>query len=71
MVLDPFAGSGTTGSVATGNGRDATLIDLDERNLDLAYDRIGGLFLEVPRNRPGRSSICRRSDVAAAGSRQG
>jgi site-specific DNA-methyltransferase (adenine-specific) len=45
MVLDPFAGTGTTGSVATGNGRDATLIDLDERNLDLAYDRIGGLFL--------------------------
>ena len=28
-----------------GNGRDALLIDLDERNLDLAYDRIGGLFL--------------------------
>lgn len=44
-VLDPFAGSGTTGSVATGNGRDATLIDLDEKNLGLAYDRIGGLFL--------------------------
>ena len=37
----------TTGSVATGNGRDATLIDLDDRNLDLAYDRIGGLFLDV------------------------
>ena len=45
-VLDPFGGSGTTGSVATGNGRDATLIDLDDRNLDLAYDRIGGLFLQ-------------------------
>lgn len=46
-VLDPFAGTGTTGSVATGNSRDATLIDLDNRNLDLAYDRIGGLFLNV------------------------
>jgi hypothetical protein len=47
MVLDPFAGSGTTLSVATGNGRDAIGIDLDARNLDLAYDRIGGLFLNV------------------------
>ena len=32
--------------MATGNGRDATLIDLDDRNLELAYDRIGGLFLQ-------------------------
>jgi site-specific DNA-methyltransferase (adenine-specific) len=47
MVLDPFAGTGTTGSVATGNSRDATLIDIDDRNVDLAYDRIGGLFLTV------------------------
>jgi len=43
-VLDPFGGSGTTGAVATGLGRDCTLIDLDERNLDLARERIG-LFL--------------------------
>jgi hypothetical protein len=52
MVLDPFAGSGTTGSVATGNGRDALLIDLDDRNLDLAYHRIGGLFLDVREDPP-------------------
>jgi site-specific DNA-methyltransferase (adenine-specific) len=40
-VLDPFAGSGTTGQVATGLGRDATLIDLDDRNVLLAEQRIG------------------------------
>jgi DNA methylase len=45
-VLDPFGGSGTTAAVATGLGRDATLIDLDDRNLDLARHRIG-MFLEV------------------------
>jgi len=46
LVLDPFGGSGTTGLVATGHGRDAVLIDLDERNVDLARERIG-MFLEV------------------------
>jgi site-specific DNA-methyltransferase (adenine-specific) len=39
-VLDPFGGSGTTGMVAAGNGRDAILFDLDERNLTLARERI-------------------------------
>jgi hypothetical protein len=46
VVLDPFGGSGTTGMVATGHGRDAILIDLDERNADLACERIG-MFLHV------------------------
>jgi hypothetical protein len=46
VVLDPFAGSGTTGAVATGMGRDGLLIDIDERNVELARQRIG-LFLEV------------------------
>lgn len=44
MVLDPFAGSGTTLAVATGMGRDAIGIDLDERNLELARQRVG-MFL--------------------------
>lgn len=43
-VLDPFGGSGTTATVATGNGRDCTLIDLDERNVGLARGRVG-MFL--------------------------
>ena len=46
IVLDPFGGSGTTGMVAVGHGRDAVLIDIDERNADLARERIG-MFLEV------------------------
>ena len=46
-VLDPFGGSGTTGAVATGCGRNATLIDIDERNIHLARERIG-MFLEEP-----------------------
>jgi DNA modification methylase len=46
VVLDPFAGSGTTLSVATGHGRDAIGIDLDPRNYDLARERIG-MFLEA------------------------
>lgn len=45
VVLDPFGGSGTTGRVATGLGRDAWLIDLDGKNLDLARERCG-MFLE-------------------------
>ena len=46
IVLDPFAGSGTTLAVATGHGRDAIGIDLDERNANLAAERIG-MFLTV------------------------
>lgn len=45
VVLDPFAGSGTTLAVATGHGRDAIGIDLDSRNFDLALDRVGPFIL--------------------------
>jgi DNA modification methylase len=41
VVLDPFAGSGTTGLAAALCGRDAILIDLDPRNVSLARHRIG------------------------------
>lgn len=47
VVLDPFAGSGTTLMVATGHGRDAIGIDIDERNAGLAEERIGRMFLQV------------------------
>jgi site-specific DNA-methyltransferase (adenine-specific) len=47
VVLDPFAGSGTTLEVATGHGRDAIGIDLDPRNLDLARQRIGMFLTEA------------------------
>jgi hypothetical protein len=52
IVLDPFGGSGTTGMVATGHGRDAILIDLDARNADLARERIG-MFLDVRHHQDG------------------
>ncbi len=47
MVLDPFAGTGTTLAVAHGHGRDAIGIDIDARSAELARDRVGPLFLEV------------------------
>jgi hypothetical protein len=47
LVLDPFAGSGTTLQVATGHGLDAIGIDLDPRNAQLAVDRVGPLLLTV------------------------
>ena len=46
VVLDPFAGSGTALAVATGHGRDAIGIDLDEANAYLAVERCG-MFLTV------------------------
>lgn len=46
-VLDPFAGSGTTLAVATGHGRNAIGIDLDERNLKLARQRVGFFLVET------------------------
>ncbi|MFA5636679.1 MAG: site-specific DNA-methyltransferase [Anaerovoracaceae bacterium] len=47
VVLDPFAGTGTTLAVAAGHGYNAIGIDLDGRNVDLAVERIGGLFMAV------------------------
>jgi hypothetical protein len=46
-VLDPFAGSGTTLAVAVGHGHDAIGIDIDERNADLARERVGPMFFET------------------------
>jgi hypothetical protein len=45
-VLDPFAGTGTTLTTATGHGLNAIGIDLDPRNQALAEQRIG-MFLTV------------------------
>lgn len=46
VVLDPFAGSGTTLAVAVGHSRNAIGIDLDARNARLVEQRLG-MFLEV------------------------
>ena len=47
IVLDPFAGSGTTLAVATGHSRAAIGIDLDQRNADLALERVGPMLLTI------------------------
>ncbi len=47
LVLDPFAGTGTTLAVAHGHGREAIGIDIDERSAQLARDRVGPLFLDI------------------------
>lgn len=39
-VLDPFFGSGTTAAVALKHGRRFIGCDIDERNIELAHDRI-------------------------------
>jgi site-specific DNA-methyltransferase (adenine-specific) len=46
IVLDPFAGSGTTLEAAQAVGRHAIGIDLDHRNVTLAQQRVG-MFMEV------------------------
>jgi site-specific DNA-methyltransferase (adenine-specific) len=40
-VLDPFGGSGTTGQVAQQHGRNAVLIELNEKYLPLIEERTG------------------------------
>jgi ribosomal protein L11 methylase PrmA len=40
IVLDPFAGSGTTAIAAAQTGRDSVLIDLDHRNVELIRQRL-------------------------------
>jgi DNA modification methylase len=44
-VLDCFGGSGTTGEVAAGNGRNAVIVELNPSYCTLATNR-GGLFCQ-------------------------
>jgi len=51
-VLDPFGGSGTTALVADRHGRDATIIELNQKYVDIAENRLGSdapLFTEIKR----------------------
>jgi hypothetical protein len=46
-VLDPFAGSGTTGAVAVQHGRKAVLLDLSTKYIDLQFDRTSGIQITM------------------------
>lgn len=48
LILDPFAGSGTTGVAAVNNGRDYVLIDNSEKYCEMAKMRLeGGAWNEL------------------------
>lgn len=54
-VLDPFGGSGTTAVAAALEHRDATLIDLDERNVDLVDRRLRDTLHVLDQHRTGNT----------------
>lgn len=47
VVLDPFAGTGTTLLVAAQHGRGSIGIDIDARNAGLAYDRLAAKAFDL------------------------
>lgn len=49
IILDPFAGSGTTGFVAQGLGRKCIMIEIDINYCNLIKDRIEGKYGEFKR----------------------
>jgi len=56
VVLDPFAGSGTTGIVAVENNRNAVLLELNKEYIAIAEKRINdavGMFAEVKKGQIG------------------
>jgi hypothetical protein len=60
LVLDPFAGSGTTLAVCSGMGRASIGIDLDYTNVALAMGRVG-VFLDVEWPEPDYALLAARA----------
>jgi hypothetical protein len=69
VVLDPFAGSGTTVVVATGHGRVGVGIDLNPLNADVAKSTIGPLlFSQVDASDiPAQVEACGWDDLPLSG----
>ncbi|MDP7006104.1 MAG: DNA methyltransferase [Phycisphaerales bacterium] len=56
LVLDPFAGSGTTGTVAREHGRKSISIEQSEKNAKSAWERISSVGMIRKGNSTGQSS---------------
>lgn len=56
-MLDPLAGSDTTGAVAVGNGRSDILCELDPEYVHLVRDRIGPMVEAGAAHDEGRSVV--------------
>ena len=53
-VLDPFAGSGTTGQVAKDMGRKAVLVEIEERYCELAAKRMAQAVFDLDKTIPSK-----------------
>ena len=54
VVLDPFAGSGTTGIVAANHGRNSVLLELNKEYIEIAEKRINdavGMFASIKKGK--------------------
>jgi site-specific DNA-methyltransferase (adenine-specific) len=71
-ILDPFAGSGTTGVACARMGRKFIGIELDQRYFDIACERIakayaqGDMFVEAPRRAEKPADMFAANDNAMA-----
>jgi len=66
-VLDPFAGSGTTGRAAKDLGRKAVLIELEERYCEIAANRMAQGVLDFGGIEPSTERLTGRDQLTADG----
>lgn len=75
LVLDPFAGSGTTGIVARELGRNAVLLDISAEYARKMWERLEGKKVEIdggdPLRHPGSPSGCEDGTVGIVPPPQG
>jgi site-specific DNA-methyltransferase (adenine-specific) len=61
LILDPFAGSGTTGYVAQGLNRKCIMIEIDPNYCQLIKDRVEGKYGEFSRKTGTEGSVQERA----------